>query len=383
LNGPIPEAAVRKLFTLILSILSSLILAGICQSQNGAPLARMEHQTRAENVCMLVLKDGRYHMERTITGRAQVFDGTLGSSALTELDPLLNANALVELKQSQIESIAGGEDIDQVMITIARPNGTQTLTFPSSKSRKPFKSEIDPILKWLDRKKQQQNPIPNAMSTRCMPPQNTQVANGLTTPSASNPYMMRILVDLYEPKGSGTALSSVSQAKGTTGQTVGGVTNTDAMDVNSFKFTRTCAVVYDSGRYRFERSVRESGIVVKTEIFRDTLDKTQLAGLRGLLDNPTLAALPSNTVPAFFGREGEFTSLTIPRNKGVQAVNVATFPPRNASADLREAAYQALGTNAPLTNPIRKWVKQNVTERKSAQTNDIPATTCIPSAQPE
>jgi hypothetical protein len=374
---------VCKLSTLILALLSSLSLAGFCQSQTGAPLARMEHQTRGENVCMLVLKDGRYHMERTVPGRAQVFDGTLGSSALTELEPLLNASALVELKQSQIESTAGGEDIDQVMITIARPNGPQTLTFPSTKSRKPFKSEVDPIVKWLDRNKQQQNPIPNAMSTRCMPPQNTQVANGLTTPSASNPYMMRILIELYEPKGGGTALSSVSAAKGTTGQDVGGMTNTDAMDVNSFKITRTCAVVYDSGRYRFERNIRESGIVVKSEVFRDTLDKTQLAGLRGLLDNPKLAALPSNTATAFFGREGEFTTLTVPRDKGVQAVNVATFPPRNASADLREAAHQALGANAPLTNPIRKWVKQNVEERKNGQANDVPATTCIPSDQPE
>jgi hypothetical protein len=332
---------------------------------------------------MLVLKDGRYHMERTMTGRAQVFDGTLGSSALAELEPLLNANALVELKQNQIESISAGEDIDQVMITIARSNGTQTLTFPSSKSRKPFKSEVDPILKWLDRNKLQQNPIPNAVSTRCMPPQTTQVANGLTTPSASNPYMMRILVDLYEPRGSGTALSSVSAAKGTTGQDIGGRTNTDAMDVNAFKITRTCAVVYDSGRYRFERSVRESGIVVKSEIFRDTLDKTQLTGLRGLLDNPKLASLPNNNATAFFGREGEFTSLTIPRDKSVQAVNVTTFPPRNASADLREAAYQALGANAPLTNPIRKWVKQNVEERKSGLAKDVPRTDCVPSAQPE
>jgi len=359
------------------------MLAGVCQSQNGAPLARMEHQTPAENVCMLVLKDGRYHMERTLTGRVQVFDGTLGSSALTELEPLLTANALVELKQNQIDSTSGGEDVDQMMITVARQNGTQSLTFPSSKSRKPFKSELDPILKWLDRNKQQQNPLPNAASTRCMPPQNTQVANGLTTPSASNPYTVRILVDLYEPRGSGTAMSSVSAAKGTTGQDIGGRTNTDAMDVNAFKITRTCAVVYDSGRYRFERSVRESGIVVKSEIYRETLDKAQLTGLRGLLDNPKLAALPSNTPTAFFGREGEFTNLTIPRDKSVQAVNVTTFPPRNASADLREAAYQALGANAPLTNPIRKWVKQNVEERKSGLVKDVPRTDCVPSAQPE
>src|SRR5882672_1681007 len=216
----------------------------------------MEHQTRGENVCMLILKDGRYHMERTVPGRAQVFDGTLGSPALTELEPLLNANALVELKQSQIESTAGGDDIDQVMITIARPNGPQTLTFPSSRSRKPFKSEVDPILKWLDRNKQQQDPVPNAISTRCMPPQPAQAATAEANPKTSNPYMMRIVVDRYEANASGTTLS---QNKGTASEIVGGEGRTPAMDANAFKITRTCAVVYDSGRYRFERSVRESG----------------------------------------------------------------------------------------------------------------------------
>lgn len=333
---------------------------------------------------MLVLKDGRFHMERTVTGRAQVFDGTLASPVFSELEPLLNANALVELKQSQIEPGAGGEDIDQVMITIARASGSQTLTFPSDKSRKPFKSEVDPILKWLDRNKQQQSPIPNAVSTRCMPPQNAQGPKGLTTQNASNPYMVRIMVDLYEPKGSGNALSTVSAAKGTVGQTVGGITNTDPMDLSAFKITHTCALVYDSGRYRFEKNIRESGIIVKSEIVRDTLDPTQLSGLQGLLDNPKLAALPNNMATAFFGREGEFTSLTIPRNRGVQAINVATFPPRNASADLKEAAYQALGASAPLTNPIRKWIKQNVEESKSAGlAKDTPPTDCMPSAQPE
>ena len=370
--------------TLSAVILCIIVITGICLSQDGgSPLTRIEHQTRAEDVCMLVLKDGRFHTERTAAGRAQVFDGTLASSTLTELEPLLNTNGLPELKQSQIEAGTAGEDIDQVMITIARSNGFQTLTFPSAKSRKPFKSEVDPILKWLDRNKQQQNSVPNAVSTRCMPPQNTQATKSLTTQNAANPFMMRILTDLYEPKGGGTALSSVSAAKGTTGQNVGGVTNTDAMDINAFKITHTCAILYDSGRYRFEKIIRESGIVVKSEIFRDTLDMTQLGGLQRLLDNPKLAALPSNMATAFFGREGEFTSLSIPRNSSVQSVNVATFPPRNASADLREAALQSLGTNAPLVNPVRKRIKQNVEERRSGLATDTRATDCLPSAQPE
>jgi hypothetical protein len=328
---------------------------------------------------MLVQKDGHYHLERTAMGHPRVFEGTLESPALAELEPHLNAQQIVDLKQSQIDA-AAGEDMDQVMITIPRPAGWQKLIFPNSKSRKPFKSDLDPILKWLDRNKQQQNPIAETASNRCIPQQTVQAAGGQ---AIAAPYVMRIVMDRYELKGGGTAISSVSAAKGTTGQSVGGMTNSDAVDLSAFKITRTCAVVYESGRYRFERSARESGAVVKSEIYRDTLDKAQLAGLRELLDNPKLAALPSNGATAFFGRDGEFTSLTIPRDKGVQAVNVATFAPRNASADLREATYQALGANAGLTNPIRKWVKQNVEDRKGEQLKDGPLNACIPSSQQE
>ena len=372
-----------RISALIFSFLSALILVGSSQSQDTSNpyLARMEHQTREEDVCMLVQKDGRYHLERTAMGRARVFEGTLPSSAVTELEPLLTAGHLAELLQNQIESAPAGGDIDQVMLTISRAKGWQTLTFASAKARKPFKEDIDPILKWLDRNKQQPTPTPDATTNRCVPQQGAQVAGG--KPSASNPYIMRIVVERYELKGGGTAMSSVSAAKGTTGQNIGGMTNTDAMDVNSYRITRTCAIVYDSGRYREERNVRESGIVTKSEVYRDTIDKAQLTELRQMLDNPKLAALPNNVGPGFFAREGEVTTLGVPRDKSVQGVVVATFAPRPASADLREAAYSALSEHSGLMKPIRKWLKENVEDHKSDMLKDVPANNCAPSPQPE
>ncbi len=363
-------------------LVCGLLLTVPCLAQvsGNAYLVRMERQTREENVCMLILKDGRYHLERTVAGTPRVFEGSLESSAVPELEPHLNAPQIVDLKQTQIESLPG-EDVDQFMITIPRPTGWQKLVFPSGKSRKPFKADLDPILKWLDHNKQQQNPVPSAVPSRCIPPQPVQAA--IAAANSSNPFTLRMVVDRYELKGGGTAMSSVSAAHGTTGQTVGGMTNSDAMDPNSFRITRTCAVVYDSGRYRLERSVRESEVVVKSEIYRDTLDKTQIAALRELLDNPKLAAVPSSAAPAFAGRESELTTLAIRRDKAVQMVNVATFAPRNASADLREAALQALGANAGLTNPIRKWVKQNIEDHKSEPLKDVPLDACVPSPQPE
>ena len=64
---------------LCMSLFVGLILPRIAWAQNvSSPyLVRLEHQTRDENVCMLVLKNGHYHLERTATGHVRVFEGTL------------------------------------------------------------------------------------------------------------------------------------------------------------------------------------------------------------------------------------------------------------------------------------------------------------------
>src|SRR5258705_3054224 len=127
-----------KLFVLLSYVLTSLI----CWSQAASDspfLVRLERQTREENVCMLVQQNGHYHLERVITGRPRVFEGTLDTSAVSELSPLLNSDQLTNLKQAQIESSLASEDMDQVLIAVSRPNGWQSLNFPSGKSRKPFK----------------------------------------------------------------------------------------------------------------------------------------------------------------------------------------------------------------------------------------------------
>ena len=96
------------------------------------------------------------------------------------------------------------------------------------------------------------------------------------------------------------------------------------MDTSSFKITRTCALVYKNGRYRFEKNVRDAGVIVKSEVFRDNLSQTQVDELRQTLDNPKLVALPNNSAPDVFGREGELINLAIARDKTIQGLAFAT-----------------------------------------------------------
>lgn len=367
---------------LFLTLLVLLVtLSGLSQTggSDSPYLMRIERQTRDENVCMLVLKDSRYHLERVASGQSRVYEGTLSPTALGELAPLLNSEKIVALKQSQVDT-APGDDVDQMMLTIPRAGGWQSLTFPSNKSRKPFKTELDALLKWLDRNKQVSNPIAGAAPNRCVPPKENVAARGLAAPSASNPYIMRMVVDHYEATGTGSALS---MDKGTAGESVGGVTSAQAMDVSKFKITRTCALVYGNGRYRFEKNVREAGKVTKSEVYRESLNQAQLDELRQLLDNPKLVALPNNVAPTLLGREGDLITLAIARGTNLQSVGFASSGPRPASASLQDASMAALSANVGLTNPVRKWVKQNLEDNKAAVANGVQPTTCIPSAEPE
>jgi hypothetical protein len=363
----------RVFLALTLALFISIAIAGSCaaQSTSGSYLVRMERQTREENVCMLLQKDGNFHLERIITGRPRVFEGTLPSSSVGEIEALLNADQITNLKQGQIEMTLVGEDLDQVMIAISRPTGWQSLSFPTGKSRKPFKASMDPILKWLDRNKQQQNPIVGVATNRCMPPQAAQAGAGDAKPNAANPYVMRIVVDHYEPTRLGGQSASMN--------------STTAMNSSAdFKVTRLCTVIYASGRYRLEKSIQEFGSQMRPEIYRDMLDKAQLDELRKILDNPKLVALPNSAAPAVFAREGDLISLAVPREKGVQAVSFASFfGARTQEAGMKDNTSLAVSANVELTHPIRKWIKQNVEDRKSAQVKDVPATTCIPSTQPE
>jgi hypothetical protein len=374
--------------TILSSVVFLFVLSCLSWSQAASSdspiLMRIERQTREENVCMLLQKDGHYHLERVITGRPRVFEGTLDASAVSELDPLLNSDQLANLKQAQIETSLGSEDMDQLLVAVPRANGWQSLSFPSGKSRKPYRATMDPLVRWLDRNKQQQNPIAGAATNRCMPPQTAQAGGGEAKPNTSNPYLLRIVIDHYEPShlGPGGSSDANSNSRG------GGAGSMNSQSgVNStadLKITRLCAIVYENGRYRLEKSTQQFGSTVRSEIYRDTLDQSQLDDLRRLLDNPKLSALPNSAAPAVFAKEGELITMAVPREKTVQALSFASFfGARTAEAGMRDNTSTAVSANVELTHPIRKWVKQNVEEHKAQQLKDVPSTVCVPSTQPE
>jgi hypothetical protein len=367
----------------LLSVSLSVLLSGFAQGQEQSEssyLMRMERQTREEDVCMLVEQSGRFHLERVAAGRARVYEGSLDSSVLNDLRPLLNSEQIVSLQQSQIETALASEEMDQILLAIARPSGWQSLNFSSAKSRKPYRASLDPLIKWLDRNKQQQNPITGMGPSRCMPPQAAQQAGYKR--NTSNPFMMRIVVDHYEPANAGPAGSADTNSRSGGGGSLNSQTGLNS--TANLKITRLCAIVYESGRYRLEKTVQEFGSQIRSDVYRDTVDNTQLDELRKLLDNPKLAALPSSAAASVSGREGELISLVVPRENQLQSLSFASFfGARTAEAGMKDNTSTAVSANVELTHPIRHWVKQILEEHKVPAEKESASTTCIPSAQPE
>jgi hypothetical protein len=366
----------KWLLSVLVSICVVPLVASWSQSsgtESPGFLLRLERQTRDEDVCILVRRDGQFHLERIALGfdRSRVFEGTFPSADVSELEQMLNTDKLKDLTQSQITAALIGEELDHVLLAIRRPTGWQSLNFPTGGSRKPFRDSLDPLVKWLERTKQQPHPLPNVVPSRCMPPQepaaptsitNVATATQESAPSSANKsqansYLVRIVVDHYLPA-----------------------------DLNfSSKVERTCVIVYYTRRYRMERSKQEFNSAMRTEVFRDSLSESQMQELHQLLDAPALVNLKQRTAATTTTiREGDVANLAIPRGRDTQVLSFASFfGARTQEKGMRDNTRVSVDEDVQVIKPVRKWIRTNIEDRRVPAAKDLPATTCIPSTQPE
>jgi hypothetical protein len=332
----------------------------------------MRDQPDKEDVCILVRRDGQLHVERIALGfdRSRFFEGMFPSAEVSELEQMLNTDKLKDLTLSQVTAALIGEELDHVLLAIRRLTGWQSLSFRTGTSRKPFRNSFDPLVKWLERTKQQAHPLPNVLPSRCMPPPEpaapTSVTHAATDADSAqssankfqaNSYLMRIVVDHYLPS-----------------------------DFNfSSRVERTCVIVYDTRRYRMERSKQEFNSSMRTEVFRDSLSEPQTQELRQILDAPELVNLKQRTAATTTTiREGDVTNHAIPRGGDTQVLSFASFfGARTQEKGMGDNTRVSVDEDVRFIEPVRKWIKANVEERRVSATTDLPATNCIPPTQPE
>lgn len=368
---------------LIWCVLAGLAVWGQTAASDNTPLMRIERQIRVEDTCMLVRNDGQFHLERVVLGlgKTRIFEGNLPADSFSQLQQMLNADELKQLSQSQIKMDLVNEDLDHLLLAVNRANSWQSLNFPTSKSRKPFKNSLDPLVKWLERNMQQQNPLPPETAlTRCMPPSEnaTKAATpagvpGLepataasTAQAAKNPYLLTIVEDHFFADTTTTAVGFRQENV-------------------SHKAERTCVIVYQSGRYRLEKSRQEADAAIKTDVYHDTLGADQIKELRQLLDAPNLVKLQHQRADVGMTvKEGEIVSVVIPRGAATQRLSFASyFGIRTQEAGLRDNLHAGVDAELPTIKPVRSWLKANVEGRKPSIEKNVPSTACAASIQPE
>ncbi|HUM06156.1 MAG TPA: VWA domain-containing protein [Terriglobales bacterium] len=361
------SALTAVLFSLACSVME-------CQQD----VLRLRRITDEADSCVLLQRDGRYHLERVGHDKVFIAEGILPSQSLKGIEAVLNNDELGSLSQDSIPIRIVASSRDELDVRIARKNGWQKLLFPDAESREPLGKSLHPLLQWLSAL-----PGKDALQlregegkTNCLRPRSsdirlsTRALDEAAVPitasqSPVSPYLMRIVMDRL---GGGEA-------------------------------KRTCAIVYPNGFYRLEKSRQahydkgfyQPDIVteglrgkIKADVFEQFLDAAAITELRRLLDSPDLTVAHPSGLPAG-GRstDSEVTFVLIPRGRDVQRL---TFTNYYVTVDRRPLLTAGGGSDtrhmdsaAGVLIPLQKWVKENVESRKAARLNQAVGNNCVAS----
>ncbi len=103
--------------------------------------------------CALVFPDHRFHLETASIkhGRdldRKVYEGDLSEADWRALGAILDAKELKGLKVAPALTSPVMQDVHIFNISVARDGKFQNLEFLNDKSRKPYDSELKPLLQW-------------------------------------------------------------------------------------------------------------------------------------------------------------------------------------------------------------------------------------------
>jgi hypothetical protein len=132
---------------------------GSKQPTDGAsPLRLLLSEVQAgtmasEQYCTLVFADHRFHSEKAVRKLGKdrdrkVYEGQLSDADWNALAGILDSDEFRELNVPQGVPPLVIEDAHTITISVARDNKYQNMEFLDKKSRKPFESQLKPLLSW-------------------------------------------------------------------------------------------------------------------------------------------------------------------------------------------------------------------------------------------
>lgn len=107
----------------------------------------------SEHYCALVFTDHHFHYEKASRSigkdrERSVYEGELSQADWDSLDGILDNKDFSDLKVPQEAPPVVVEDAHTIAISVAREAQFQNMEFLNNKSRKPYDSQLKPLMKW-------------------------------------------------------------------------------------------------------------------------------------------------------------------------------------------------------------------------------------------
>ncbi len=334
-------------------------------SDPAAPpfLVRLQRTTSDHQVCALVRGDGLFHLERETSNRYEVLEGLLKDQELTDLKSALGDHQLAGLTQQKIAVPLVITERDVLRISILRSPFTQNLAFGDRESRRPFDDFISPLVHLIDILQKHPHKALDEFGGRnnCMPPRKTQFSMRQPEPPSAETVPSSRPGDAGSP-ASRTSLPVPPQNLFLMRWQLNHIAEGTVED--------TCIIVYPAGPYRMEKSTQHYGDKLKVHTFEDSLSDAELQQLRELLDQPTLKASTHENFPAGkVFREGEITTLAVPRGGRIQQLSFASY---FAVPGWVSNVSATTDREEKLVAPLRKWLKAHIETRKTPLADSAP-----------
>ncbi len=376
LSIPIPRALC--LFAFAAGSLWAQAPASSQAKTEAAYLLRLERVRNRQGVCVLLRGDGQYHLERHTPDKVRVFEGTLDADETRQLVHIVSGDQLYRLEQKQITDPMLRSDDDQVILAVLRPRDNwQELLFPDPPSREPYRESLVPLLDWLERMQKRKGRELSEEEGRnnCRPFVNLEFAPRPAKKGESR----------TNNATAATALIAGSTPSVTAPGPQGSVAAEKAYVLRMFDsafvkgtIEMSCTLVTPSGAYHFVKQSRDVGSSkVHSLVLDGTLNETQIASLRQLLDAPELRSPPSGPRPSelvlpLTGGPAH-TAISFPRDGTIQAFEA--WQSLQVVSGRSTQTVQEHGMKALL--PLRQWLKVNLDESRAVATANPPNAKCL------
>ena len=322
-------------------------------------LLRMERLRSDQDVCVLVQRDGQYHLERLHPYGIRVFEGKLPNGALASLESLLMKDRLLRLQQSDIDIPLITGDLDNLFVSVLHRDHWQNLEFSSAESRKPYEEFLNPLLKWLDdlQKEKAKELTEESGRNNCLPPKEIQ----LQTRSGEKISSMH------------TEASAVRHAY---------ILRTLTRRFDSSRIENSCVIIRDTGVYHVRRSQQLARKETKTTVLDGTFSAEAIDSLRVLIDADQLRKWPTENPPLARLQAATVTNLSIPREDRVQQITVWRYvftPATHNLGSLRSSDLPGIDDHGTgLIRSLDEWMKRNLPMEKEIPTSNPANPQCLP-----